>query len=666
MTRRLLLGVAFLLAGCGGGGSGGSGSDAGPPGGGGAKKAALLIAAGTVQVLPAADASWADGIDFGRLGITRGDVDVVYDLTTPAGERFLFDVLSRRAGNAGAVSVSVAHAADGGVAPLGGPETLGAAGIVPSASGAVVRTPWLEAHGDGFSRVGLRGSVDRDQVFAVEAFAGGRTTRALVRVRIGPESVINLAALPGGDYPGVEESATLYSSNSWAFGLPTAAVSGDRTTVVVYEGDRVDPTRYERYEMRLQRDDLTGAVTGGASEETGPDSGNWRDHETAGLYNTLALARSGADAVTLSLSFDRGATFGQVEGFSSGDTWYAPRLVQVSMALDYSLAVLFWRAGRTGNTELVLVEGRPSAYDAGGSPSRFAFDPVRVLRRIAGDVTPMLMGATWSAGGDLVLGYATSSFTSNADGTWTSLTQSRCASRLFGEAEFTDTVVEEEEIVGRDPSVAVLGSGPAMRVFFAYEASDGVRLRASPDGGKTFGAAIPVGDASASVPSVLAREQGGAARVDVLYLSQGAEGCELRTLHWDDWGVSAPADYRLTTAETIPSASAPRDRPVPGGAAFAPFPDQGFRVRQVAWFGYDAVLDGDDVVVVYDEVTYDAMTMLGGGWFVGAPGFEGGVMFPAGADFAPATPPPLAPGLTGPVPAPDPDHMHQLKLLRLD
>jgi hypothetical protein len=31
-----------------------------------------------------------------------------------------------------------------------------------------------------------------------------------------------------------------------------------------------------------------------------------------------------------------------------------------------------------------------------------------------------------------------------------------------------------------------------------------------------------------------------------------------------------------------------------------------------------------------------------------------------------AQPPPLAPGLTEPVPPPDPTHRHQLKLLRLD
>ena len=55
-----------------------------------------------------------------------------------------------------------------------------------------------------------------------------------------------------------------------------------------------------------------------------------------------------------------------------------------------------------------------------------------------------------------------------------------------------------------------------------------------------------------------------------------------------------------------------------GGAAFAP-PDTGFRITQVAWFGYDAVIDGDELVVIYDEETVDA-------WYicVGAPFFADG------------------------------------------
>ena len=238
--------------------------------------------------------------------------------------------------------------------------------------------------------------------------------------------------------------------------------------------------------------------------------------------------------------------------------------------------------------------------------------------------------------------------------------------RTWG-GEFTDVLVDEEVIVGKDPSVAVLGSGASMQVFYAYEGSDGVRLRVSADGGRTFGAPVAVGDASSSVPTVLARDQDGKARVDLLYLSQGEAGCELRVLHWDDFGSGPPTDHRLTTAETIPSASTPRDRPVPGAGIAAMPPEVGFRVREVAWSGYDAVVDGDDVVVVYDEVTYDAWTILLGGWFMdGREGAPGGAVLGAGDGFEPAEPPTLAPGLTEPVPAPDPDHMHQLKMLRLD
>ena len=106
--------------------------------------------------------------------------------------------------------------------------------------------------------------------------------------------------------------------------------------------------------------------------------------------------------------------------------------------------------------------------------------------------------------------------------------------------------------------------------------------------------------------------------------------------------------------------------PTPGAPPGIFAPDYGFRITEVAWFGYDATLDGDDVVVVYDEQTFD-----GAVFFIGAPFAElaDGVAgaLPSAADiFTPADPPPLAPGMTEPVPAPDPDDMHQLKLLRLN
>ena len=666
--RRRVTGVAVVLlagfaSGCGGGGGGGgAGTGSGPRA---AFRSPLVLAAGMVALEPAAGGTGAEGVDLDRLGLD--DVDVVYDLTTPAGAPFLFDALTRRRGNGGGVRLSLAHASDDGNTPVGGPETLAGVGVIPSVPGAVNRAPWLDAHGDGFGRISLRGSIDRDQSFVLEADADGMPTRALVRVRIGDESSINLAAQAGGDYPGVLEETVLYSSNSWMFGLPTVAVSGDRSSVVVYEGDRSDPTRYQRWEMRLQHDRLTGLVTGGASDEAGPDSGSWRDHEIAALFNVLALVRSGSESVSVRLSFDRGATFAEEKVLARASGDFLPRLVQTAMAADYSLAVLFWQSTKAGATDLVLVEGRPSAFDGGGSPTRYEFDPAVTVHRVTGDVTPAIMGAAWSGGGDLVIGYAFSSFTSNPDGTWTSLTENRCAVRPFG-GTLRDTLVEEERIVGRDPSVSVSGSGDTMKILYAYEASDGVRLRSSTDAGRTFGPPLAVGNGGAWMPTVLARPQDGLVRVDVLYLAAAPEGTELRVLHWDDFEDGASVDHRLTRATAVPSASVPGGGRVPGASLGMVAPEFGSRIRQVSWAGYDAVLDGDDVVVVVNEETFDAWIACGGGWFPGDPvrnSFDGGPEFGA-AEFTPADPPPPAPGLTEPAPTPDPEHMHQLTLIRLD
>ena len=71
-------------------------------------------------------------------------------------------------------------------------------------------------------------------------------------------------------------------------------------------------------------------------------------------------------------------------------------------------------------------------------------------------------------------------------------------------------------------------------------------------------------------------------------------------------------------------------------------------------------------MVVYDEQTYDAAVFFIGAPFADLAGGAPGSLPSAAEIFTPADPPPLAPGMTEPVPAPDPDHMHQLKLLRLN
>jgi len=643
---RIAVVVAALLAACGGGGA------APPPAGGGnLQSAALLLSAGLENVAPAPD-TFSAAVDLARLGMAG--VDRVYDLTTPAGEPFVFDLVSRAEGNTGAVRVSVSHAADGGIPPAGGAETLSQAGIAATGGGLAARGPWLDATGDGFTRLTCSGAIDADQVLAVEVDDGERTATALVRVRIGPASPINPAAGGGGDYPGVVERRALYSSDSLGFGLPTCAIAFD-TSIVCYEGDRANPFAYERFELRLQFDERTGVVTGGAERETSPDFGNWRDHEIAALFNVIALVRSGSDEVVVKISFDRGASFGQEVRFPAGGQGSA-RLVQIAMADDYSLGVLYWRSNPDLSSDLVLVEGHPSAFDGTGSPSQFAFDPPRVVYRNPADVTPLLMGAVYTGTGDFVVGYGFSRFRRLPDGTFESLTQFRCLTRRFGEGAFMGALVDENRIVGRDPSVAVIGD----RILLAAEATDGVRVYESLDFGRTWAPVETVGEPGAHMPSIFARPRGGEVRVDMLYIAHSREGRELHLAVWDDFGTARREDYRLTEAKTEIG-----DDPPPGPRPLAQIAPGGFEVTQLAWFGYDAALDGDDLVVVYDEETFDAFEI-----FLGAPvsQFDDGALgTPApSAPFEAAEPPPIKDGLKEPMPPPDLEDAHVLHWLRLD
>ncbi|MCU0726123.1 MAG: hypothetical protein MUE73_10085 [Planctomycetes bacterium] len=271
MRRSIAVLLCLGVLGCGGGGGGGAGPRV-------AQRASpLVVAAGLAPLAPAPDRTFADRLDLGRLGLP--DVDAVYDATTPAGEPFRFEVLSAAPGNTGPVSVSVAHAETGGVAPSGGPESLLDAGIIPSAPAATSRGLWFDSHGDGFARIGISGRIEEEQVLVLAAESGEGTATAVIRLGIGEPSPINLSEQSAGDYPGLLETRALYSSDSPMFGLPTVAVSGNRTSIVCYEGDRGDRGNYARYELRLQHDRALDAVTGGTSEEASPDSGNWRDHE---------------------------------------------------------------------------------------------------------------------------------------------------------------------------------------------------------------------------------------------------------------------------------------------------------------------------------------------------------------------------------------------------
>lgn len=639
--RSLVLSLGVLLAACS------SGGDEAPAN---TETARLLVATDTTVLEPSTlrPPSYERQLD----GVTG--VDRYYRLTTPANEPFAFDLLAWQPGSRGFTEVGVAHLRDGDVVPTAS-TSLGEAGIAPVGQGMQNGVPWLSASGDGLARLTLKGAIERDQLLAVHGEAGRIT---LVEIVIGEPSLINRPSGGNGGGGGGEPqpmATTLYSSDAYAFGLPTIAVSGDRSSVVCYEGDRADPSAAGRYELRLQHDDVTGDVTVGASVETSPDTGWWRDHEVFALYNVLGVVRADETGVHVRLSYDRGATFAQDVAILPG--FVQSRLVQVAIAADYSLAIGAWRTGTDGDQQFVLVEGQPSAVDANGSPTWFQFAPAQVLWTRSAEATPLTTGITWSGGGDLVVGYGATSFEMVPTGGWLTTTEFRCWTRRYGQVP-VDREVDREAIFGMDPSVAVTGQGDQLRVFYAYEVRDGVRLSVSNDAGQTWAIADTFGASGDHLPSVFVRQAGAALRVDVLYLASRAQGSELHRASWSNWGVSARVDTALTTASTDPvSATVPAG----GGIPFV----YGWNVRttQVGWLGYDAVLDGDELVVVYDEVTQDS-------WPCFMPTATGdstaasGPLAGPGA-FMPATPPPLAPGLTEPAPPIDPLHRHQLMLVRL-
>jgi hypothetical protein len=224
----------------------------------------------------------------------------------------------------------------------------------------------------------------------------------------------------------------------------------------------------------------------------------------------------------------------------------------------------------------------------------------------------------------------------------------RCAVRPAGQ-EFMDKELDREEnVMPTDPHVCLLGYGPTMQVFYTSEKSDGVHLLYSSDAGQTFQAVAGANIPGAFMPSVHGRMQGGQVRVDMLYCSPNALGLELHNLQWDNFSVgTVPRVYHLT--ETVLT---------PGGTPPAGCP-QGYLITTLAWFGYDAVLVGDDLAVVTHEMTYDMYEYY----------WTGGFGAPAGVPSAGTTSgssPVLLPGMTGSVPAPDPAHRNQLRVAVLD
>ncbi len=614
----------------------------------------VTLAAGMSELQPASSDTLTPTINLSRLSVNS--LQRVYELETPAGTDFAFSVVARGLGNTGLTRVSVAHAAANGLAPNTGVESIAANGMVLEASGLNYRGDWLDATGDGFSRITFRGNISNEQVVVVSVPRANDVINIGVRLRIGNQSAINvIVPAIAGTPPGMT-SQTIFSSDSWQFGLPAIAVSGDRYSVAAYDGDPTQSSYTTRKRQWLQYDAQTSAVTGGNADCASPDAGFWRDQEIAAEGNVLAVVYTGNGEVRADISLDRGATFPIQQALNSGNCW-GQRLVQAAISNNYTLGCLFWRTvGSSSNprSELVLIEAVPTGFDITNTPTGYAWSAPTLVHNALDDVTPLLMHLAYSTVGDLVIGYGYTIVVPGSGWTVTSSSRFRCAVRPLGQGYFTDQELDREDFtMPCDPHVCVLGSGPTMQIFYAYEKTDGIHLMHSANAGVTFTQAAFAPEPGAAMPSVHARMQGGQTRVDLLYCAQASMGMEIHNVHWDDFATSTPSLYRVTTA-TISASTA---TPPPGSPA-------GFDITSVEWFGYDAVIKGDDVAVIVHERTYNCYEYYGmWGGPTGAPLAAGS----GGGGAASYTPPPiLLPGMTGSVAAPDATHRNQLKIITLD
>ncbi len=581
-------------------------------------------------------------LNTGPLG--GGTINLGYQYTTPSDLPIEFTITARSPGNEGAVSITLVHAMAGGSMPNGGIETIFMEGLDVEAPALELIPGGALVTGDGLARVAIRGTVWRQNDFLFRCESSAGVDIIAFRVALGSISDINLGVMSTSTIP-LKSETLVYSSNEQGFGLPAIGVSGDRYSLVAYEGSYA--ARSRRW---LQLDAQTGAVTGGLNLYAGNDVGGWRDQEIAAKDNVLAVSHTGNAAVQLEISLDRGASFGVTQTLAeSAINVTGQRLVQVAISPSYRIAVAYWRTttdwsnpwNMQHETHLVLSEHVPLGFDSNGTPTGYTAGTQNVILARNEWVTPFIMGLEYSVADDLVLGYAYSTFSAAGN-----FTEFRCATRLGTGGSFTHTLVDSElDMWPEDPSVALLGSGPTMRILYVYERADGIHMHQSQDGGQSFSWVTRVGGPGAYLPSVHARVQNGQTRVDVLWLQPyaGGVGAHLCIAQWTDFpNIPISTQGQLYVAHELAIGTRPFNLPAR-------------TVNSVAWMGYDSVTVGDDVAVVVHVHTIDVYAPWGGpttGGFMGAP--------------APQAPPVLLPGMTGPVPPANTNDVHKLHVMIVD
>lgn len=649
-----VLSIAMLLAGCGGEAFSipAAGGMIHNPGTGGSNAANwqmtryAIVTAGLEEQPPSAVDDFNGHVGKAHLGpitFTRG-----YEFTTPANTPFSFSVIAREDSNSGAVRIRAAHA-NGGIGTMTGAESIMEAGMLLEAPGLFYSGDWFDAAGDGVLGMTVRGSINSTQVLVFETITSHGSEFIAVRLRIGGHSDINMGLY--GRNPGtVKSQQTIYSSDDHGFGLPAIAVSGDRYSVTCYDGNATTG----RNRVWLQMNAQTSAVTGGATQSASPDSGSWRDQEIAALHNVLAIAYTGNNQVQVEVSLDRGATFGTpvVLNESATHPVGGQRLVQVELADDYTLAVAYWRSLQHGSVysyQLCVVEGTPTGFDSNFTPTGYSFGAPWVVHSPTGAVVPVILDLEYSTAGDLVVGYGY-----NAWGMTSMELNFRCATKLATGQIFDYLIETFQQTWGCDPSVSIVGTGIGMSIFYAFELPAGIRMIELRNLGATpyvsSNAASLIGSGGCYMPSVHARMQGNQLRVDLLYLEPEGLGWSLRRWNFPDWspgsiGTGVQTDVFTSTSQ-------------PGGTSIGGAP--GMLVETVGFMGYDAVTHGDDVAIALHTLTHDLYAPTG--W--GAPG-----SFPPPGSptfFSSPGTPTLLPGMTNPVPAPNPNHRSQLKIVVLD
>src|SRR5690606_29270124 len=103
----------------------------------------------------------------GSVDATRFDVaqfQRVYELETPAGADFSFNIMARGWGNFGLTQLSLGHVADNNLAPAHGMESLVGTGMTIEAPGLSNQGNTVDINGDGFARATVRGNISTEQV----------------------------------------------------------------------------------------------------------------------------------------------------------------------------------------------------------------------------------------------------------------------------------------------------------------------------------------------------------------------------------------------------------------------------------------------------------------------------------------------------------------------